>query len=438
MPDRGRGRIAAIPALFLILALVAAPGTSRAEEPRGGGKEADAADPLRFGPVKLGLDVMTRGETIGEFSLEDFSFTPGDDDARILFRVRPSVTVRPSESFGIRVEGQWYAFYDDADSSLFTLYQGYAEGALPPARWISARAGRQELSYGSNFLLGADTFFDGLSFDAVRLTLKPVDDLSVDLFGGRYAKQVADGIEGTLYGVYGTYAAGEYLTVDLFGLRDTGDDGLIHVGGDHERTWSVGARVSGRIGAKIAFEVEPVYQFGRKNRDGSSHDRIRAFGGHADLTVDPSLGRFPGQLFLSYAFGSGDEDPEDGTFKEFHNPNNDTALTGDISVIGDLSGLTVGDVSASGLHVVTVGGGIDVTEKVNLLLDGHWFRADKVPAGTGKDIGIEANLILTYALSDKVSALASVNRFFTGDFFKDAAGSGKDIDYGHLMVQATF
>lgn len=438
MPGPGKGFLSGILALLVSAAVAATPVVARGGESPGGASEGRREDPLRFGPVKLGLDVMTRGETVGDFGLEDFSFTPGDDDARVLFRVRPSVTLAPSDFFTVRVEGQWYAFYNDADSSLFTLYQGYAEGSLPPARRITVRAGRQELSYGSNFLLGADTFFNGLSFDAVKLTLKPVDGLSVDLFGGRYAEQVSDGIEGTLYGVYGTYAARESLAVELFGLRDTGDDGLIHVGGDHEVTYSVGTRVDGKAGRHVAFELEPVYQFGRKNIDGTSHRDIRAFGGHADLTVDPALGRFPSQFFLSYAFGSGDDDPDDHRFKEFHNPNNDTALVGDIGVIGDLSGITVGDVSASGLHVVTVGGGIDVTGKLNLSLDGHWFRAVEVPAGVSKDVGIEANLILTWSFSGSFSVLASANRFFTGDFFRDASGSGKDIHYVYAQLQATF
>src|SRR3989304_5484838 len=62
------------------------------------------------------------------------------------------------------------------------------------------------------------------------------------------------------------------------------------------------------------------------------------------------------------------------------------------------------------------GGGIAVPEKVNLSFAGHWFRADKVPAGFSKEIGIEANLILTCSFSDSLSVLASVNRFFTGRF----------------------
>jgi hypothetical protein len=184
--------------------------------------------------------------------------------------------------------------------------------------------------------------------------------------------------------------------------------------------------------------VEPVYQFGRKNKDGASHNHIRAYGGHADLTIDPPLGRYPGKFFLSYAYGSGDGNPAEGKFTEFHNPNNDTSIIGDMNVIGELSGVVVGDSAASGLHVFTAGGGVDLTEKLNLSLDGHYFRAVKVPAGFSREIGIETNLILTCKIKENISVLLSGNRFFTGEFFKDAAGSGKDINYVYAQLQATF
>ena len=399
----------------------------------------DPPDPLKFGPVKLGLDSLVRPETATNFSLGSFSFTPGNDEGRILFRLRPSVTVSPSENLSARVEGQWYAFYDDKDFSLISLYQGYVEGVLPHVEGVSLKAGRQELVYGGTFLLGADTFYDGLTFDAAKLSWKPAEKFSMDLFGGQYVKKWAGGIDGKLYGVYATYMPKEALSVDLYGFRDTGGAGETHVGGDHEVTYSVGTRLSGNIaGKRVAFEVEPVYQFGRKNLDGASHNHIRAYGGHADLTLDPPLGRYPGKIFLSYAYGSGDGNPEEGKFTEFHNPNNDTSIIGDMNVIGELAGLTVGGSAASGLHVFTAGGGVDLTEKLNLSLDGHYFRAVKVPAGFSREIGIESNLIFTYKLNNQISLLASANRFFTGDFFKDAAGSGKDINYVYAQLQATF
>jgi hypothetical protein len=406
------------------------------EHAKGGETKAD--DPLRFGPVKLGLDSLVRPEAATNFSLGSFSFTPGNDERRILLRLRPSVTVSPSENLSARVEGQWYAFYDDTDFSIFSMYQGYVEGALPGVKGVSLKAGRQELVYGSTFLLGADTFYDGLTFDAVKLSMKPFDKFTLDLFGGQYVEKWAGGIEGKLYGIYATYTPRETLSVDLYGFRDTGGPGAIHVGGGHEVTYSAGTRLSGNLVKGVTFEVEPVYQFGKKNRDGAGHNDIRAYGGHADLTIDPALGRYPGKFFLAYAYGSGDGDPEEGKFTEFHNPNNDTSLIGDMSVIGDLSGVTVGDFAASGLQVVTVGGGIDLTEKLNMSLDGHYFRATKVPAGFSKEIGIETNLIFTYKIKESISVLLSGNRFFTGDFFKDAAGSGKDINYVYAQLQATF
>ena len=144
----------------------------------------DPPDPLKYGPVKLGLDSLARAEAATNFSLGSFSFTPGSNEGRILFRLRPSVTVSPSENLTARVEGQWYAFYDDRDVSRFTLYQGYVEGTVPGAKKFSVKAGRQEFVYGSGFLLGNDALYDGLTFDALRASLEPVSGISVELFGG--------------------------------------------------------------------------------------------------------------------------------------------------------------------------------------------------------------------------------------------------------------
>jgi hypothetical protein len=403
-------------------------------------KQVEAKDPLQFGPLKVGMDAMIRGESASNFNFTDFTYRPKESDERLIIRVRPSLTFTPTDYLSARVEGQWYAHYNHTDSDTVRLYQGYLEGSLPNKK-ASLKAGRQELAYGSTFMLGADTFFDGLSFDAVKLALKPVDPLAVDVFAGKYTKDNSGGITGELYGVYGTYKVREGFAVELYGLLDTGGQGLTHDGKD-ERTSSLGTRLTGKLGRFFALEVEPVYQFGRHIESSSHHD-INAFGGHVDLSIDPTLGRYATKGLISYAFGSGDSDPAAGKFTEFHNPNNDTPLIGDMSVVGDLSGVTAVDSSgnaihASGLHVITAGGGIDLTDRFNVSLDGHYFRAVKTPVGISRDVGFETNLILTYKLTDQVSLLASANRFFTGRFFKDVTGSGRDINYGYIQVQATF
>src|SRR5512134_2663638 len=254
-------------ALLILSGVSPAAGTND----QAGAKE-DPPDPFRFGTVKLGLDALARPEAATNFSFGSFSFTPGNDEQRILFRIRPSVAVTPSENFTALVEGQWYAFYDDTDFSIFSLYQGYVEGVLPGVKGVSLKAGRQEFVYGSGFLLGADTFFDGLTFDAAKLTLTPSDKISVDLLGGQYVKKWAGDIEGKLYGIYATWSPRETLSVDLYGIRDTGDAGATHVGGNHQRSYSVGTRLNGKVGKSVAYELEPVYQFGRKNLDGATHN----------------------------------------------------------------------------------------------------------------------------------------------------------------------
>jgi hypothetical protein len=196
--SHGKRGLLPVAAVLALLALCPA-GPARAQE--------DPADPLKFGPVKLGLDTLVRPEAATNFSLGSFSFTPGNDERRILLRIRPSVTVSPSENLSARVEGQWYAYYDDKDFSLFSLYQGYVEGVLPGVKGVSLKAGRQEFVYGSTFLLGADTFYDGLTFDAAKVSWKPAERFSLDLFGGQYVQKWSGGIEGKLYGIYATYTS---------------------------------------------------------------------------------------------------------------------------------------------------------------------------------------------------------------------------------------
>lgn len=407
-------------------------GAARTED----AAKAEEGDRLRFGPVKLDLDVMARAESATDFSLADFAFAPGKDESRILVRVRPALVFRPSDSFGARIEGQWYAAFGKRDFSRFGVYQGFVEASVPGVKAVVVKAGRQEFAYGSTFVLGADTFYDGLSFDAVKLAVKPSQPLSVDAFAGRYVTRNSGGIEGDLYGVYATYAPRKTASVELYGFRDTGGAGATHAGGAHERTYSFGSRFCGRLAGTVDFEVEPVWQFGSKGPGGSAHEDIRAFGGHADIAFQPRMGRHPAKLFVSYAYGSGDGNPADGTFREFHNRNNDTPLVGGMNVVGDLGGLEVGGTAASGLRILSVGAWIDVTARLNVSLDGHFFRADRVPAGVSKDIGLETDLVLAYRCSEDVSVLLSADRFFTGGFFRDAAGSGRDVGYYYLQLQA--
>jgi len=143
-------------------------------------------------------------------------------------------------------------------------------------------------------------------------------------------------------------------------------------------------------------------------------------------------------MFLAgYALGSGDREAANGSRfrREFRNPDTDSSLLGDMNVVGDFSGITVNDRHASGIHDITLGWGIDITEKLNVTASGHYFLADEVPDGFSRDIGLETDFMVTYALTDNLSLLCAYDHFFTGGFFRDASESGGDIHYGYVMVQ---
>ena len=179
------------------------------------------------------------------------------------------------------------------------------------------------------------------------------------------------------------------------------------------------------------------------SRDGPSkvalggNDRIDAFGGHFDLSAESTLAGHPQRVFRELRLrlrGAGCCQRRSSA-REFRNPNNDSSLMGDMTVVGDLSGVTVDGHHASGLQIYTLGWGIDITKEVNFSATGHYFLANNVESGFSKELGLETDFTLTYTVNDGLSFIAGYDRFFTGGFFRDASGSGKDIDYGYLMVQ---
>ncbi|WP_298271374.1 alginate export family protein [Geobacter sp.] len=397
---------------------------------------------------KVGVNGFLRGEGQSNFRIPDASYTPGQSEGRFLYRVKPFVYWHPNQYLDIHLEGQGYGYTGGNQyQGKYSLYQGFVEAKLPredvPGKnWVALKAGRQEFNYGSAFILGADTFFNGLSFDAVRLRVQPqlpwLNFLTVDFLGGRYATPFSDGIKGNLAGAYVTYEPAEDNTLQAYAFRDTGSE-------DHrsgERLDTLGFRSTSSVGM-FGLEYELAYQTGRVfNSTTGVNDKISAYGGHVDLTGEFKVGNYDNSIFMSYAMGSGDKNAANGVSsgREFRNPNNDSSLVGDMSVVGDLSGLDVGDHHASGIQVYTLGWGIDVPvgtatqRKLNFSATGRKFMAGSVEDGFSRDLGVETDFTLTYIHNKDLALIVGYDRFFTGKFFRDASGSDRDIDYGYAML----
>ncbi len=383
---------------------------------------------------KVGVNGFLRGEGAGNFRLPDFSFNPGHSEGRFLYRVKPYAYWHPTDWLDIHAEGQGYGFSGGSQyAGKVSLYQGFVEAHLPGSDILALKAGRQEFSYGSTFILGPDSFYDGLSFDAVRLRVRPVEPLTVDLLAGAYATPFSGGVDGNLAGGYATYVFSEGNAVEAYALRDSGSTD--HHVGEYFAVW--GLRGTAELGP-VYLEFEPVYESGRAfNSVLGGNDRIDAFGGHLDATVEAVLAGRNNKFFASYAYGSGSGDAAKGVTaaKEFKNPNNDNSLLGDMSVIGNMSGVTVNGHHASGLQIYTLGWGVDMTKELNFSATGRYFLANNVEDGLSRRLGLETDFTLTYNLAEWLSFLVGYDRFSTGGFFRDASGSGADIDYGYFLLQ---
>ena len=397
---------------------------------------------------RVGVNGFLRGEGQSNFRIPDASFTPGQSEGRLLYRVQPFAYWHPNKYLDIHLEGQGYG-YAGGNQNLdkYSLYQGFVEAKLPREdvagkNWVALKGGRQEFNYGSSFILGSDTFFNGLSFDAVRLRLQPalpwLNFLTVDLLGGRYASPSSDGTAGNLYGAYLTYEPAEDNTIEAYAFRDTGAED--HRSGERLDTYGYRSVSSAGI---FTLEHELAYQAGKLfNLNAGENENISALGGHVDLTGEFKVGKYDNAVFMSIAMGAGDKDAANGigSSKEFRNLNNDSSLVGDMGVVGDLSGIDVGDHHASGIQVYTLGWGIDIPvgtatdRKLNFSATGRKFMAGSVEDGFSRDVGIETDFTLAYTHNKDFTLIVGYDRFFTGKFFRDAAGSDKDIDYGYAML----
>jgi len=383
---------------------------------------------------RLGLNGFLRGEGAGNFNLAGLSYQPGHSEGRFLYRVKPYGFWHPTDYLDLHLEGQAYGFTGGGrDDWKVSLYQGYLEAKLPNSDLLALKGGRQEFVYGSTFMLGADAFFNGLTYDGGRLRVRPTSTLTVDLLGGYYTYPSSDGVKGNLAGGYATWTISDGNVVEGYLLRDTGSTDPK----SGEQVDSVGVRGVAKLGP-LSLEIEPVYQFGEAfdNSKGANGD-ISAFGGHVDLTGELDVWGLHHKLWLGYAGGSGSRAAVDGvTAKhEFRNRDNDSTIVGDMHVASDLSGIDVAGQRASGLQVYTAGWGTDLTKSLNLSATGHYFQAAAVGSGFSRELGLETDFILTYTISENYSLLLAYDRFFTGRFFRDASGSGGDIQYGYAMLQ---
>lgn len=228
------------------------------------------------------------------------------------------------------------------------VYQAYIEASEMFGLPLQLRIGRQELEFGSGWLVGADPGpdpFVGLSFDAVRLTYQ-LNSTTIDVFWAKVMELMTAEEDGDtdFYGIYASCAAIENMTFDAywFFLRDAVDiednalgpwgewhDDLFDVDDyDHTEIHTLGLRWAGGIGA-IDWELEGAYQFGEAatlgalfvpagfiyGDDDADYD---AWAAHFEVGYSPDIVWTP-RIYFGGSYYSG-EDNRDVDFADFLNP----------------------------------------------------------------------------------------------------------------------
>jgi hypothetical protein len=237
------------------------------------------------------------------------------------------LTWRAHDRLSFTVEGQdVWLFGAERDKIIHNtatnLYQAYADWLLSSDSAWQLRAGRQELIYGRERLVGAFGWDNvGRSFDAARLRYTRAA-WTADTFWGRVVEARRAGAphrpgNRDLYGLYVLRAPkGAAARTEFYGLYF--HDGLRSQGellapAEKTRIVTLGFRRERMPASGFRYELEHAWQFGERGPDGHRAAALTASAGYA------RAGRFRPLLALEYDFATGDNNPSDGKSREFEN-----------------------------------------------------------------------------------------------------------------------
>ncbi len=337
-----------------------------------------------------------------------------------------------------------------AGGSDVELYQAYIQVDELWGSAVSARLGRQEISLGSEWLVGvndASSIYTGLSFDGLRLTYTAdvftLDFLALKLaesttFSGAGAGDFGDN-DSDLYALYGSYTGIEDWVIDAYWifLREDADDAAsVAFSGVDADIHTIGLRAAGNVG-NFDLEGEIAFQFGDADTAGGDTD-------YDGIGINTEVGytfdaNYEPRVYLGVVFLEGTDDADEAGFNRlFSNWEYSEFLANT-----DLSNVIIirGGVSAS------------VRENLDLGLDIAWFQVDEDLTGSDDDLGWETNLHAEYRYSDDLTFRAGWAHFFTDDGLEDgniitgsgypgtaplATGDDDDLDYLYFETEISF
>lgn len=417
--------------------------------------------------VEVGGSIRIRGNYYNFDSLADMSW--------IEQRTRLNVKADFTSDVSAFIEFDYYSGWgDDFRSNYLTgadfrsggddsvhLYQAYIEARNMWGSPLTVRVGRQELSFGTEWLVGVNSaaaVFTGLSFDALRLTYA-TDQFTLDAVASKLAESYGDfGEDDTdFYALYFTYTGVENMTLDAYWMYlrdeivDTG--GKADLPGNQVDLHTIGLRGAGTLGA-FDYDLEAAYQFGEVDGVpsacpygfGEADVEYGAFGANAEIGYTFEMAWTP-RLFARFAyFGGGDTDYLKNYSNDREMPFNRLfsnweyteffANTDESNLIYYALGMDVAPTEALSFQLVC--GYFQADERVPS--QGWWLGADD----SEKTLGLEVGLYGNYQYSEDLEIRAGYAHFFGQGgleqnyfIFNGLApwGGDENDDYDYLFLE---
>lgn len=355
---------------------------------------------------------------------------------------------------------------NDVDGDGVFVYQGYIETAHIGDSIFSMRFGRQELAYGTEWLLGNQDWYDGQTFDGIKGIFEFTDKHRLDLFWVKLAERdttidgLQSGDDSDLYGAYFTAQTlgGSSIGMDAYvmGLRDNADiqwnvtaqdDGIpgytatealaLADGSSYLDSWWLGVRFFREREHGFTFSAELTYQFGSVD-GGVDNDSDGAFDDESD--IDISAWGF--ESFLAYtwdtptnpsikggvtwATGSDVDDYENGRSRTFFTPAGEIHPRLGLMDLVDATNVlafNLGYAGSANRH----SWGVDLWhfefDEVDPFIESAFVADASIDAGDdlSNELGQEVDLWYNYQYSEHMVAQFAISYFSAGGFVDDIA-----------------
>ncbi|HIJ74805.1 MAG TPA: alginate export family protein [Candidatus Hydrogenedentes bacterium] len=356
------------------------------------------------------------------------------------------------------------------------VYQAYIEASEMWDMPLRARIGRQELSFGSEWLVGPKDFgpmFMGRSFDAVRLTYG-TDVYDIDVWSAKLVdtSPVEEDGDVDFYGVYGTCRALENVTFDAYWLFVRDGRALNDTNGGPLFEWvedvlglddydvtelhTVGLRAAGAVGA-FDFGAEAAYQLGDAGQVGFNF-KPWVYGDDDEDFSEWALKLDVGYTFdvawnprvhAGYSYYGG-EDNRDLSFWEWINPFDRPEASVSFNRLFSnhmYNGFFDLQNELSNVHIYRIGANLFPTECLSVHLDAGYFEVDEpfawpvhvtlgrwripiVPflpfldTESDDDLGVVTDIVAVYNYSSDLSFLFHWSHLFADDGVYDGSFVG--------------